>query len=55
MTPDELKAIAKELEIPEQLMQDVDNLIYEIIDKEAIIKAKRPTRSTQPTKTRPRR
>ena len=40
MTPDELKAIAKELEIPEQLMQDVDNLIYEIIDKEAIIKAK---------------
>lgn len=54
MTPDELKAIAKELEIPEQLMQDVDNLIYEIIDKEAIIKAKEKNADDNKTNKRQR-
>ena len=54
MTPDELKAIAKELEIPEQLMEDVDNLIYEIIDKEAIIKAKEKNADDNKTNKRQR-
>lgn len=40
MTPDELKAIAKELNIQENQTQSIEDLIYEIIDREAIIKAK---------------
>ena len=43
MSPEELKAIAKELEIPENPSQNNDDLIYEIIDREAIKKAREKT------------
>ncbi len=54
MTPDELKAIAKELDVKDAESKDTENLIYDILDREAIIKAKEKANEANKTPKRQR-